>query len=214
MAWLMLIVALPANQPAGRAWRTLRARGAVALKNSVWVLPHGGDRLIQGDGALGDPGPGRPDREPVGGRARPERFHQARDADYRTLADRYRRSLRRPAGEPRERGLVGLPTSWSVWAESWPGCGRSTSSRRGRGRGRAAPGHRGDAPPAPGASGARHPAAGAEEPPCGRPVPALTSTVWAILDSSGTGLPDVAGAALAFERVVPAGRGTKVRLGD
>jgi hypothetical protein len=46
------------------------------------------------------------------------------------------------------------------------------------------------------------------------PAPTPTSTVWAILDSSGTGLPDVAGAALAFERVVPAGRETKVRLGD
>ena len=39
--WLVLVVRLP-SQPSSRrvrAWRRLRTLGAVALKNSVWVLP-------------------------------------------------------------------------------------------------------------------------------------------------------------------------------
>ena len=35
-----------------------------------------------------------------------------------------------------------------------------------------------------------------------------------IFDSTGTGLQDVAAAALAFERAVTAGRGYRIQLGD
>ena len=103
-AWLMLIVALPTHPSSlrVRAWRKLRALGAVALKNSVWVLPFSPERLerlqwltqeIQKD--RGEATLVRVDRLENLSEADVVRlFHQAREADYRALATRYRTSLR------------------------------------------------------------------------------------------------------------------------
>ena len=102
--WLMLIVALPTHPSSlrVRAWRKLRALGAVALKNSVWVLPFSPERLerlqwltqeIQKD--RGEATLVRVDRLENMSEADVVRlFHEAREADYRTLATRYRASLR------------------------------------------------------------------------------------------------------------------------
>jgi hypothetical protein len=102
--WLMLIVALPTHPSSlrVRAWRKLRALGAVALKNSVWVLPFSPERLerlqwltqeIQKD--RGEATLVRVDRiENLSEAAVVRLFHQAREADYRALATRYRTSLR------------------------------------------------------------------------------------------------------------------------
>ena len=102
--WLMLIVALPTHPSSlrVRAWRKLRALGAVALKNSVWVLPFSPERLerlqwltqeIQKD--RGEATLVRVDRLENLSEADVVRlFHQAREADYRALATRYRASLR------------------------------------------------------------------------------------------------------------------------
>lgn len=102
--WLMLIVALPTHPSSlrVRAWRKLRALGAVALKNSVWVLPFSPERLerlqwltqeIQKD--RGEATLVRVDRLENLSEADVVRlFHQAREADYRALATRYRTSLR------------------------------------------------------------------------------------------------------------------------
>ena len=102
--WLMLIVALPTHPSSlrVRAWRKLRALGAVALKNSVWVLPFSPERLerlqwltqeIQKD--RGEATLVRVDRLENLPEADVIRlFHQAREADYRALATRYRASLR------------------------------------------------------------------------------------------------------------------------
>jgi hypothetical protein len=103
--WLMLMVALPAHPSSMRvrARRRLRALGAVALKNSVWVLPfspEGLERLqwltqeVQKD--RGEATLVRVDRIENLAEADVVRlFHQAREADYRGLAARYRASLRR-----------------------------------------------------------------------------------------------------------------------
>jgi hypothetical protein len=104
LAWLVLIVSLP-REPSSlrvRAWRRLRALGALALKNGVWVLPASGESTeqfqwlaqeVQRDG--GDATLLRVERvenltdaEIVG------RFREAREADYRALGERYRRLLR------------------------------------------------------------------------------------------------------------------------
>ena len=102
--WLMLIVALPTHPSSlrVRAWRKLRALGAVALKNSVWVLPFSPERLerlqwltqeVQKD--RGEATLVRVDRIENLSEADVVRlFHQAREADYRALATRYRTSLR------------------------------------------------------------------------------------------------------------------------
>ena len=103
-SWLMLIVALPTHPSSlrVRAWRKLRALGAVALKNSVWVLPCSPERLerlqwltqdVQRDG--GEATLVRVERiENLSEDDVIRLFHQARDADYRALAERYRKSLR------------------------------------------------------------------------------------------------------------------------
>jgi hypothetical protein len=100
----MLIVALPTHPSSlrVRAWRKLRALGAVALKNSVWVLPFSPERLerlqwltleIQKD--RGEATLVRVDRiENLSEADLVRLFHQAREADYRALATRYRASLR------------------------------------------------------------------------------------------------------------------------
>jgi hypothetical protein len=113
--WLVLILRVP-PRPSSlrvRAWRRLRALGAVALKGSVYLLPLGPDHLEQlqwlaqevqgraGEATLFqvDRVENLPTQDIVG------LFHEARERDYRVLAERYRRLLR--AGEPRRRR--GLP---------------------------------------------------------------------------------------------------------
>ena len=102
--WLMLIVTLPTHPSSlrVRAWRKLRALGAVALKNSVYVLPQGADRLerlqwltqeVQRDG--GDATLLRVDRiENMTEEDVMRLFQDARQADYKDLAARYQKCLR------------------------------------------------------------------------------------------------------------------------
>jgi hypothetical protein len=103
-AWLVLIVSLP-REPSSlrvRAWRRLKTLGAVALKRGVWVLPASAETVEQfqwltqeverdrGDATLL-----RVDRiENLSSEELVRRFHDARNADYRGLAERYRRLLR------------------------------------------------------------------------------------------------------------------------
>lgn len=102
--WLVLIVSLP-REPSSirvRTWRRLRTLGALALKRGVHVLPARPDTTEQfqwlveevqrqgGEATLlrVERIENLPDAEVV------RRFREARDADYRALAERYRR-LRR-----------------------------------------------------------------------------------------------------------------------
>ena len=102
--WLMLIVALP-TRPSSvrvRAWRKLRALGAAALKNSVYLLPYSPERLerlqwltleVQKD--RGEATLFRVDRiENMSEEEIVGLFQDARNADYKELAERYRKSLR------------------------------------------------------------------------------------------------------------------------
>lgn len=111
--WLVLVVSLP-RHPSSlrvRAWRRLKALGAVALKNGVYVLPatagtteqfqwlaqevqrDGGDATLLIVARV----------ENVTDEELVRRFHEARAADYRGLLTRYQRLLRtldhtRPGG--------------------------------------------------------------------------------------------------------------------
>jgi len=117
-AWLVLVVRLP-SQPSSlrvRAWRRLRTLGAVALKNSVWVLPCSPesyeqlqwlDQEVQRDG--GEATLLKVDRvENMAPEALRRLFNDTRDHDYRGLAERYRgllhalerRGARRAPGRP------------------------------------------------------------------------------------------------------------------
>lgn len=111
-SWLILIVSLPPNPSSlrVRVWRKLRALGAVALKNSVYLLPFTQENLeqfqwltqeIQKDG--GEATLLKVDRVENMKPADVIRlFQDARDQDYRQLAERYRKLLggleRRPTG--------------------------------------------------------------------------------------------------------------------
>src|SRR5688572_16597462 len=112
--WLVLIVSLP-REPSSlrvRAWRRLRALGALALKNGVWVLPASAESTEQfqwlaqevgRDG--GDATLLRVERvENLSDEEIAGRFRQAREADYRALGERYRRLLR---ALDRARGVAG-----------------------------------------------------------------------------------------------------------
>jgi hypothetical protein len=109
--WLVLIVSLP-REPSSlrvRAWRRLRALGALALKNGVWVLPASAESTeqfhwlaqeVQGDG--GDATLLRVERvENLSDEELVRRFRQAREADYRAVGERYRRLLRTLDRAPR-----------------------------------------------------------------------------------------------------------------
>ncbi len=103
-AWLLLILSLP-PQPSSirvKIWRRLQALGAVALKNSVYLLPFTPENyerfqwLTQevaksgGEATLL-----KVDRiENMRADDVIRLFHGARDDDYRRLAERYRRLLR------------------------------------------------------------------------------------------------------------------------
>ena len=106
--WLLLLLSLP-PRPSSlrvRAWRRLRALGAVPLKSGAYLLPDSGDRYeqfqwlaqeVQRDG--GDATLLRVDR--IENMQQPDvvrLFHDARNQDYASLADRYRKLLkgRRP----------------------------------------------------------------------------------------------------------------------
>ncbi len=110
--WQVLIVSLP-REPSSlrvRAWRRLKALGALALKNGVYVLPAANETVeqfqwlsqeVQRDGGEAtllrvERIENMPDDEIV------RRFREARDADYRALTERYRRLLRTAE---RSRGL-------------------------------------------------------------------------------------------------------------
>ncbi len=102
-SWLILIVSLPPNPSSlrVRVWRKLRALGAVALKNSVYLLPFTQENLeqfqwltqeIQKDG--GEATLLKVDRVENMKPADVIRlFQDARDQDYRQLAERYRKLL-------------------------------------------------------------------------------------------------------------------------
>ncbi len=103
-AWLLLILSLP-PQPSSvrvKVWRRLQAQGAVALKNSVYLLPFTPENyerfqwLTQevaksgGEATLL-----KVDRiENMRADEVIRLFHDAREEDYRQLADRYRKLLR------------------------------------------------------------------------------------------------------------------------
>jgi hypothetical protein len=106
--WLLLLLSLP-PRPSSlrvRAWRRLRGLGAVSLKSSAYLLPDSPDRYeqfqwlaqeIQRDG--GEATLLRVDR--IENMKQPEvvrLFHEARNQDYASLAERYRKLLkgRRP----------------------------------------------------------------------------------------------------------------------
>lgn len=102
-AWLVLIVSLPPHPSSlrVRAWRKLRALGAVALKNSVYVLPFNPETYeqfqwltqeVQKDG--GEATLLKVDRIENMKPAEVIRlFQDTRDRDYRQLAERYRKLL-------------------------------------------------------------------------------------------------------------------------
>ncbi|PYN98779.1 MAG: ChrB protein [Candidatus Rokuibacteriota bacterium] len=102
--WQVLIVSLP-REPSSlrvRAWRRLKALGALALKNGVYLLPATNEAVeqfqwlsqeVQRDG--GDATLLRVERiENMPEDEIVRRFREARDADYRALTERYRRLLR------------------------------------------------------------------------------------------------------------------------
>ena len=117
LAWLVLIVSLPPNPSSlrVRAWRRLRALGAVPLKNSVYLLPlspehqehfHWLTQEIQKDG--GEATLLRVERiETMTPAEVIHLFQAARDEDYRALASRLRPVLaalgRKSAGRTRAR---------------------------------------------------------------------------------------------------------------
>ncbi len=103
-AWLLLIVSLPPHPSSlrVRVWRRLRALGAVALKNSVYLLPASDEHQEQFawlaqeiQRARGDATLLRVERiENMTEEDVVRLFHDARTPDYRRLVERYR-ALRR-----------------------------------------------------------------------------------------------------------------------
>jgi hypothetical protein len=103
-AWLLLIVSLP-PQPSSlrvRTWRKLRSLGAVPLKNSVYLLPFSAEAYerfqwltqeVQKGG--GEANLLKVDRiENMKSSDLIRLFQEARDREYASLAERYRRLLR------------------------------------------------------------------------------------------------------------------------
>ncbi|MBI3031311.1 MAG: chromate resistance protein [Candidatus Rokubacteria bacterium] len=103
-AWLLLILSLP-PQPSSirvRVWRRLQAQGAVALKNSVYLLPFTPENYERFQWLTQEVAKGggeatllKVDRiENMRADEVIRLFHDARDDDYRRLAERYRKLLR------------------------------------------------------------------------------------------------------------------------
>ena len=110
-AWLVLMISLPPHPSSlrVRAWRKLRALGAVALKKSVYLLPFTPEHVeqfqwlsqeVQKDG--GEATLLKVDQIENMARADVVRlFHEARNQEYRELIERYRKVAR---GLPRKGG--------------------------------------------------------------------------------------------------------------
>lgn len=110
-AWLLLIVSLP-PKPSSlrvRTWRTLRAVGAVALKNSVYLLPYSTPAYERFQWLTQEVARGggeatllKVDRiENMTTEEVVRLFREVRDRDYADLAERYRKLLK---GAERKRG--------------------------------------------------------------------------------------------------------------
>lgn len=114
-SWLVLIANLPQKPSSLRVkvWRKLRAMGAVALKKSVYILPFSPGAFEQFQWLSQDV-------QKEGGEAtlfkvdqleniKPaeivRRFQEARNLDYRQIADAYRRIARGLARSPRRRSV-------------------------------------------------------------------------------------------------------------
>src|SRR6202158_1001470 len=112
--WLLLLLSLP-PQPSSlrvRTWRKLRSLGAVALKSGAYLLPFSPDRYEQFQWLAQEVQKDRGEAtllkvDRVENMKQPEivrLFHEARNADYASLTDRYRKlgSAKRPraAGRP------------------------------------------------------------------------------------------------------------------
>lgn len=106
--WLLLLLSLP-PRPSSlrvRAWRRLKALGAVALKSGAYLLPFSGDRYEQFQWLAQEVQKDRGEAtllkvDRVENMKQPEivrLFHEARNADYAALTDRYRKlgSPKRP----------------------------------------------------------------------------------------------------------------------
>lgn len=116
-AWLLLIVSLPPHPSSlrVRAWRKLRTLGAVALKNSVYLLPFTPENYeqfqwltqeVQKDG--GEATLVKADRiETMKLEEVIRLFQDARDRDYRQLVERYRKLLSSLDRKPTRRTAAG-----------------------------------------------------------------------------------------------------------
>ena len=106
--WLLLLLSLP-PRPSSlrvRAWRRLRALGAVALKSGAYLLPFSPDRYEQFQWLAQEVQKDRGEAtllkvDRVENMKQPDivrLFHEARNADYAALTDRYRKlgSAKRP----------------------------------------------------------------------------------------------------------------------
>jgi len=106
--WLLLLLSLP-PRPSSlrvRAWRRLKALGAVALKSGAYLLPFSPDRYEQFQWLAQEVQKDRGEAtllkvDRVENMKQPEivrLFHEARNADYASLTDRYRKlgSAKRP----------------------------------------------------------------------------------------------------------------------
>src|SRR5262249_48928199 len=98
--WLLLLLSLP-PRPSSlrvRAWRRLKALGAVALKSGAYLLPDSPDRYEQFQWLAQEVEKDRGEAtllkvDRVENMKQPEvvrLFQEARDADYADLTDRYR----------------------------------------------------------------------------------------------------------------------------
>jgi len=107
-AWLLLLLSLP-PRPSSlrvRAWRRLKALGAVALKSGAYLLPFSPDRYEQFQWLAQEVQKDRGEAtllkvDRVENMKQPEvvrLFDEARNADYASLTDRYRKlgSAKRP----------------------------------------------------------------------------------------------------------------------
>src|SRR3989442_14238449 len=106
--WLLLLLSLP-PKPSSlrvRTWRKLRALGAVALKSGAYLLPYSPDRYEQFQWLAQEVEKDRGEAtllkvDRVENMNQPEvvrLFHEARNAGYAALTDRYRKlgSAKRP----------------------------------------------------------------------------------------------------------------------
>ena len=99
--WLLLLLSLP-PRPSSlrvRAWRRLKALGAIALKSGAYLLPFSPDRYEQFQWLAQEVQKDRGEAtllkvDRVENMKQPEvvrLFHEARNADYASLTDRYRK---------------------------------------------------------------------------------------------------------------------------